>query len=654
MTSGFFNSQFQTHSNWRDEYAGKLKELSDWLRHSGLMDLAVQERLQEIEKQLRNDKIMMAFVAEFSRGKSELINAIFFARYGKRIMPASAGRTTMCPTELGWDASVPPCLRLLPIETRLEPQLLNEWRLAPDTWVRVDLDVNNGDQISEAFEKVSEINLVNVERARALGFWSDEDTENNPRQNADGKVEVPRWRHALINIDHPLLKKGLVILDTPGLNAIGAEPELTVSLIPQAQAVLFILGADTGVTKSDLAIWKEHLSSGSYGTASHLVVLNKIDGLWDELSSEQEIDRQIANQCTDVANILELTPDQVLPVSAQKGLLGKVQGKNDLLQRSRLPALEKALAESVLGKRQSILSGNVNDMAEKLRKDVERMLRAARQDTQEQLQELSGLRGKNTNVIKHMKMRISNEQADFSSSTARIHALKSIHMKLLRQVFDVLSVRTINAELKGFSSAIKQPGIKLGVKDIYNDTFARMQASLDQAKAINSEVYELMASSFKQLNTEFGFNLQLDDAPILGQYANDLENLKKNHLQYLSIGNTIRLARPEFADRLVKALSSRLRTIFDAALHAVEIWNKAAAAQIDAQVREHRASFKKRLEAIERIQVAAGSLETRITEIQEQIDSYDSLAETFSSSLEDLRSTSAASSITKQLSQAQA
>jgi predicted GTPase len=63
----------------------------------------------------------------------------------------------------------------------------------------------------------------------------------------------------MINFPHPLLKQGLVILDTPGLNAIGAEPELTLSLLPNAHAVLFILAADTGVTQSDLAIWREHI-----------------------------------------------------------------------------------------------------------------------------------------------------------------------------------------------------------------------------------------------------------------------------------------------------------------------------------------------------------------------------------------------------------
>ena len=91
----------------------------------------MEERLRRLETQMRSDKVMVAFVAEFSRGKSELINAIFFAGYKRRIMPASAGRTTMCPTELGYDADVPPCLRLLPIETRLQPQPLMEWRDGP-------------------------------------------------------------------------------------------------------------------------------------------------------------------------------------------------------------------------------------------------------------------------------------------------------------------------------------------------------------------------------------------------------------------------------------------------------------------------------------------------------------------------------------------
>ncbi len=125
-----FNEQFDSHGAWRREFALRLKLLAEWMRDHDLLDAAVQERMLRLESQMRSDKVMVAFVAEFSRGKSELINAIFFAAYGKRIMPASAGRTTMCPTELGWDADITPCLRLLPIETRLENIALMEENLA--------------------------------------------------------------------------------------------------------------------------------------------------------------------------------------------------------------------------------------------------------------------------------------------------------------------------------------------------------------------------------------------------------------------------------------------------------------------------------------------------------------------------------------------
>ena len=95
-----FNEQFDQHGAWRRDFALRLKQLGEWARTHRLADAAVQGQLQRLEAQVRADKVTVAFVAEFSRGKSELINALFFAGYGRRIMPAAAGRTTMCPTEL--------------------------------------------------------------------------------------------------------------------------------------------------------------------------------------------------------------------------------------------------------------------------------------------------------------------------------------------------------------------------------------------------------------------------------------------------------------------------------------------------------------------------------------------------------------------------
>jgi hypothetical protein len=613
-----FNEQFDQHGTWRREFALRLKLLAEWMKDHDLLDAAVEERLQRLESQVRSDKVMVAFVAEFSRGKSELINAIFFAGYGRRIMPASAGRTTMCPTELGYDADVPPCLRLLPIETRLQKQALMEWRAVPEKWTRIDLDVNDPAQLAQALEKVAEVRHVTQDEARALGFWHDSSPEDNPRVGADGLIEVPKWRHALINIAHPLLKQGLVILDTPGLNAIGAEPELTVSLIPQAHAVVFILAADTGVTKSDLAIWREHLITDGDGTDARLVVLNKIDTLWDALSTPEQVKAQIDKQRATSAEILGLPESQVIPVSAQKGLVAKVTRDKTLLEASHLPTLELALGQGVMGQRQKILRTAVSAGIGELRTEAGRAMHIRRRDLAEQMIELRGLRGKNVSVIKHMRSRIEQEQAEFDTSGSKIHAVRSVHLKLLRDVFNLLSTPTLKAELAELTHALKQPGIKLGVKKAYGQTFSRLREGLQKSQIMSSEIQSMLTASFRQLNAEFSFSLQAPKEPELIRYEHDLEQIERSHLQYLGVGNILKLSQPEFSERLVRALATRLRVVYESALGEVELWNKSAASQLDAQLRERRRNFGRRLEAIERIQQAASGLDERIAEIDIQ------------------------------------
>lgn len=613
-----FNEQFDRHGVWRREFALRLKLLGQWMKDHELLNAAVEERLRRLELQVRSDKVMVAFVAEFSRGKSELINAIFFAGYGRRIMPAGAGRTTMCPTELGYDADVPPCLRLLPIETRLQTQPLMEWRAVPEQWTRIDLDVNDAGQLAQALEKVSEVRHVSQEQARALGFWHDACPEDNPPVRADGLVEVPKWRHALINIAHPLLKQGLVILDTPGLNAIGAEPELTVSLIPQAHAVVFLLAADTGVTKSDLAIWREHLITEGEGTDTRLVVLNKIDTLWDALSTPEQVQAQIDRQVATSAEILGLPRSQVIPVSAQKGLVAKVTGDQSLLRASQLPALELVLGQGVMGKRQQILRTAVAAGIGELRVESDRAVHIHRRDLAEQMLELRGLRGKNMSVIKHMRARIEHEQAEFNASGAKIYAVRSVHLKLLRGVFHLLSTPTLKAELAELTHALKQPGIKLGIKKAYGETFARLREGLQKAQVLSDDIQSMLTASFRQLNTEFSFSLQAPKEPALTRFSRDLELIQRSHLQYLGVSNVLKLSQAEFSERLVRALSTRLRMVYESAMGEIELWNKSAASQLDAQLRERRRNFRRRLEAIERILQAATGLDERIAEIDDQ------------------------------------
>ena len=144
--------KFQQYSEWRSGVVNSLHRYRAWTRAANTTDAVTEQRITHLLEKLTDDKLTIAFVAEFSRGKSELINAIFFADYGQRILPSSAGRTTMCPTELLYDETFPPSIRLLPIETRAESQTTSEYKSQNQVWTVMPLDINSADGMLEAFK----------------------------------------------------------------------------------------------------------------------------------------------------------------------------------------------------------------------------------------------------------------------------------------------------------------------------------------------------------------------------------------------------------------------------------------------------------------------------------------------------------------------
>ena len=351
-------------ASWRQSLARELSSLTHYFSSNDLLSAPSADIAESLRQRLLSDKLVVAFVAEFSRGKSELINAIFFADTGRRILPATPGRTTMCPVELGWDERAQPMLDLLPIETRRDAASLNELRATREGWKRVPLDPADPAALAEALAEVTHTRKATPDEARELGLWSETDPEDNPPLDDQGLVEVPSWRHAVINYPHPLLARGLVVLDTPGLNAIGTEPELTLGLLPGAHAALFLLGADAGVTKSDLSVWNEHLGGQAMPC---FVVLNKVDMLSDPLLTPAQNEAMVQKQCEVTAQTLQMPRERVFPVSARQALHARLNDDAAALATSRLPALEAALTNELLPARQQVLTHALVSGVEALR-----------------------------------------------------------------------------------------------------------------------------------------------------------------------------------------------------------------------------------------------------------------------------------------------
>jgi hypothetical protein len=283
------------------------------------------------------------------------------------------------------------------------------------------------------------------------------------------------------------------------------------------------------------------------------------------------------------------------------------------------------LGDGMLLERQRLLRLAMNNGISELRAESGRVINVRKRDLTEQRVELQGLKGKNAGVIKHMRSRIAQEQADFDLGGAKLHAVRSVHLKLLKEVFGILGAKVLKAEMAQLTGALTQKGLKLGVKKAYGETFTRLRANFATVQSLTAEMHSMLSVMFTQLNTEYGFSLQAIQEPDLAFYLNDFEMAQRSHLKYLGLSNVFKLAQPEFADRLVRALSARVRSIHEAALGEVEFWSKSAAAQLDAQLRERRRTFARRMDAVDRIQQAAGGLDERIDEIVQQEAGLDQL-----------------------------
>lgn len=109
----------------------------------GHVDIQRSLRLHDLAESLRSDRMVLAFLAEFSPGKTELINAIFFSGFKQRLLPSTVGRTTMCPAEIFHDPNEEPYIRLLPIETRKSDQTISALKHKPVEWVKIRLDLDD-------------------------------------------------------------------------------------------------------------------------------------------------------------------------------------------------------------------------------------------------------------------------------------------------------------------------------------------------------------------------------------------------------------------------------------------------------------------------------------------------------------------------------
>ena len=602
-------------AQWRGRVDAALTIWQLKLAELGLLDTERAKALTAIRQQLKQTGFTVAVVSEVSRGKSELINALLFASYGRRIVPTSAGRTTMCPTEFFCDPESPPYIELLAIESLLGKNDLDTLKHKPKQWERTLIDAQNADDLAHALHQVCETQTVELEEAQRLGL--NEITQLS-HINDNGLVHIPRWRYARVNLHLPLLAKGLVILDTPGLNALGYETILTEAALPYADAALFLLSAEAGVTRTDQLAWSQYL--GHLDASRKFVLLNKIDSLKDPLRSPLEAHAQVVRLQAECGQILNIAAAQIYPVSAQQALLAKITNDANALSASRLPALEQVLSEGLqLGWFDTLLQRTQRAISQ-LNNDIQASLRNAIEQSKFAINQTQAVDDKNITV------------AHLLEQVAASKDLHDLERSLIQQAKQNISVNTYelqqHLQMKeadalfmavDMACAQGQPAlIKQAIKELLQAVQIQIQLAQRSANELRLRYQQLSEALHLKLNNDY--LLDSDSPEWAGHEAySAIERLTLASEQTISTTPLLGRLQNGGASAAAKTTVSRLLQVIKLAQDSVRQWITLTREPVERAALGRQQSQVKRMENLQRIANAKANLSAHQTDLTAQL-----------------------------------
>lgn len=612
-----FAARLSRYRNWRKGLISAITDYQQWAEQNETSEGDDDLRIYELIDELKSDKLMVALAGEFSRGKTELLNALFFSDLQTRLLPSSAGRTTMCPTELRWDEQDGACIKLLPIETRKTTLSISEYKSTPVHWTTLHiLKPKDPEELARIFKEITKTKWVSIREATDLGLYDPELEAGDSPEPKNGNVEIPIWRHAIINYPHPLLKEGLVILDTPGLNALGSEPELTYSTLPMAHAVMFLLAADAGVTKTDMAVWEEHINRTEANSGQErIVALNKIDLMWESANSEAEYLNALDKQIAETARVLGIKKESIFPVSAKYGLTGKVQGQPDIIKKSGITKLETKLADEIVPAKHEIIRRKVvYEISQRLHTS-ESLIKSRIAANQKQLESVNALGGKNKDAIKQMVQRMREEKAKYDKEVQGFQITRQALAKQATLLFSQLSIENMDKLIANTRKDMKESWTTRGLRTGMQSFFKGTTQTMDNVKKIADEIKKSVDLIFSKLDSEYGIKGLTPPSLSLVPYVMEFKKLEARADDFRNSAAVVVIEQSFVIQKFFITMVSEARKIYADCHSNARSWFQAVGSQVHGQILEHKRTLDQDMETLKKVHENMDNIGVRVTEL---------------------------------------
>lgn len=622
-------ARLATLQSWRYGVTAQIDRVAAFVREHGYMNGDLEATFRALMSKAQHQTVTVVLVAEAGRGKSELINALFFADMGRCLLPSGRLHSTRCITETRFDRQQPTCVRLLPIETREAPMRFREILDDSNAWKTILFDADNPASVDQAFSALAETRRVSMADAVSWGVHGE-----GLSNVSGGQADVPKWRYAIVNMPHPLLDAGLVVVDTPGLAALTAEPEFSREELPLADAVLMVIDAAEGVTKPDLAIWRDQLGASrnkrerqrDESNQVRLIVLNKIDSLHvvdalDPIEADRRWLREVDKRVQDVADLMRVEPKNVLAVSAVMALEGAFANNLDLSMRSRLYRLERALGEGLPEDRQALTGKLILEELSDMLESVQANLDQQRFDALEGLRLLGELRKKNQAISEAIRKESSERQTALVAALQEIRAIKPIHTKLeaeLSALMDPAIARERAASAEQALSATRSAGKAREVIDAY---FASSRADL---AALNAKIVEIR-DMFGNIGERHFRLLGIGHFEVHPFATHRFETeiakaVEKATADLTNSGNMLLFRGGVIAEQFAENVGERIVHMLEIAHRESSSWMRGVFLSIERPLEELAKRVGERNAKLEKIQSAELDLAEKIAEIQANID----------------------------------
>jgi hypothetical protein len=267
-----------------------------------------QKQLTELKDRLAEGRFHLAVLGQFKRGKSTFLNALL----GYPLLPSSVLPLTAIPTFLH----------------------------AGRTF--------RAEAVGEAGHVIDRTDGNTLHDVQ--GFLSRMVTEEANPKNRLGIAHVQVYVHS------PLLKEGVVLIDTPGIGSTFLHnTEVTLNFLPQCDAAIFLISADPPISEVELAFLKRVQSR----VPRLFFVLNKVDYL-----SEAERNAAVAFFKSILHEKAGVAPDiDIFAVSSKQGMEAKIASESALWQQSGMADVEDHLITFLAREKAAVLRRAVSAKA---------------------------------------------------------------------------------------------------------------------------------------------------------------------------------------------------------------------------------------------------------------------------------------------------